>query len=216
MALIIGICGGTGSGKTTVANKILGRIGKEKAMIMQQDHYYLDLHHIPRDQKNHHNFDHPGAFDWDEFIRHLKLLKEGKPIDQPIYNFHTYARMEETLHLEPRPLIIVEGILVFEKEDLRNMMDIRLFVDTDSDVRLMRRLERDMRERGRSLESVLHQYTETVRPMHSQFVEPSKYFAHVILPGGGENRIAIDMILSRIHSWFRQNKIFESEIDPQF
>jgi uridine kinase len=214
MPLTIGICGGTGSGKTTVSNKILGRIGKDRAMIMQQDHYYRDLEHIPRDQRNHCNFDHPQAFDWDLFIENLKRLQSNQSIEQPIYNFHTHSRMPSTERLESKPLIIVEGILVFEKEELRNRMDIRLFVDTDSDIRFIRRLQRDTRERGRSLESVIHQYTDTVRPMHMQFVESSKYHADVIIPGGGENRIAIDMVISRIQSWFRQHNIQEAEIVP--
>lgn len=214
MALTIGICGGTGSGKTTVANKILGCIGKERAIILQQDHYYLDLVHIPRDQRNHYNFDHPQAFDWEMLIDHLQKLKEGMAIDQPIYNFHTHSRMSATQRLESKPLIIVEGILVFEKEELRNGMDIRLFVDTDSDIRFIRRLQRDTRERGRSLESVIHQYMDTVRPMHMQFVESSKYHADVIIPSGGENRIAVDMVISRIQSWFRQHNIHEAEADP--
>lgn len=214
MALTIGICGGTGSGKTTVADKILGRIGKERAMILQQDHYYLELDHIPRDHRNHCNFDHPQAFDWEMLIDHLRQLKEGRGINQPIYNFHTHSRMSATQRLDPRPLIIVEGILVFEKEELRNGMDIRLYVDTDSDIRFIRRLQRDTRERGRSLESVIHQYMDTVRPMHMQFVEPSKYYADVIIPSGGENRIAVDMVISRIQSWFRQDNIHEPEAEP--
>lgn len=204
MAFIVGICGGTGSGKTTVAEQILAIIGSAHAMILHQDHYYLDLSHLPKDDRNQVNFDHPHAFDWPLLIEHLGMLNRGQSIDRPVYSFHTHSRLAETVPIAPRDLIVVEGILVFENELLRQMMDIKIFVDTDPDVRFIRRLKRDVRERGRSVESVVDQYLSTVRPMHLQFVEPSKRFADIIIPQGGQNKIAIDLVISRMQRHLHQ------------
>jgi uridine kinase len=204
MGFIIGISGGTGSGKTTVAEQILDAIGPAQAMILHQDHYYKDLSHLPKEVRDRINFDHPDACDWDLLVEHLSLLNRGKAIEKPIYSFHTHCRLPETRHIEPRELIIVEGILVFEHEALRRQMDIKIFVDTDADVRFIRRLQRDIRERGRSIDSVVEQYLSTVRPMHLEFVEPSKRHADIIIPEGGQNRIAIDMVISRLQGWLLQ------------
>ncbi len=194
--MIIGICGGTGSGKTTIAEEILRRVGSERAVILHQDSYYLAHSDLPPEERARINFDHPDAFDWDLLIRHVKQLRAGLPIDRPIYNFHTHSRMAETERVEPHDLIILEGILIFESAELRRMMDIKLYVDTDPDVRFIRRLMRDIRERGRTLESVIEQYLATVRPMHLEFVEPSKRYADIIIPEGGYNKIALDMLES--------------------
>lgn len=207
MAFIIGICGGTGSGKTTVAEQILAAIGSEHAMILHQDHYYLDLSYLPKDDRNQVNFDHPQAFDWLLLIEHLNLLNRGLPIDRPVYSFHTNSRLPEYVFIAPRDLIVVEGIMVFENETLRKMMDTKIFVDTDPDVRFIRRLRRDVRERGRTVESVIEQYLSTVRPMHLQFVEPSKRHADIIIPEGGQNKIAIDMVISRMQSHLFQHSL---------
>lgn len=207
MAFIIGICGGTGCGKTTVAEQIHSAIGPEQAMIVHQDHYYLDLSHLPKDDRNQVNFDHPQAFDWPLLIEHLSLMNRGLPVQRPVYSFHTHSRLPETVLIAPRDLIVVEGILVFENEALRRMLDIKIFVDTDPDVRFIRRLRRDIRERGRTVESVIEQYLSTVRPMHLQFVEPSKRYADIIIPEGGQNKIAIDMVISRMQSHLHQQPL---------
>ena len=182
MPLIIGICGGTGSGKTTMAEEILRQIGDHRALLLHQDSYYRERSDLPLNERAQVNYDHQDAFDWPLLMEHVRGLRAGQPIDQPIYNFHTHNRMGQTLRIYPQEIIIIEGILIFENAELRSMMDIRIFVDTDPDVRFIRRLQRDTRERGRSLESVIEQYMETVRPMHLEFVEPSKRYADVILP----------------------------------
>lgn len=202
MPLIIGICGGTGSGKTTMAEEILRQIGDDRALLLHQDSYYREMSDLPLNERAHMNFDHPNAFDWPLLMEHVRLLREVHPVERPIYNFHTHNRMNQTERIEPKEIIIIEGILIFENVELRTMMDIKIYVDTDPDVRFIRRLQRDTRERGRSLESVIEQYLETVRPMHLEFVEPSKRYADIIFPEGGRNKIAIDVMISRINSLF--------------
>lgn len=198
--LVLGISGGTGSGKTTIAEEIERCLGSENSVILHQDSYYLDRALLPSDERNRINFDHPSAFDWKLLKEHLAALRAARPVQKPIYSFHTHARMEETIRVEPRPVLIVEGIMVLEDSDLRSMMDMKVYVDADADVRFIRRLDRDIRERGRSIESVVDQYMTTVRPMHLQFVEPSKRYADIIIPEGGHNRVALETIIARVRA----------------
>lgn len=195
--IVIGIAGGTGSGKSTIA-KIIQEQVKKNITVLTQDSYYRSFGHLSEKERDEVNFDHPHSFDTKLFIEHIKMLKNRIPIEMPIYDFKTHLREKETILKKPAKIIIVEGILIFENKELRNLMDIKIFVDTDADIRILRRIERDINERGRSLKSVTHQYRETVRPMHLEFVEPSKRFAHIIIPEGGHNKIAIDLIISKI------------------
>ncbi len=197
--LVIGIAGGTGSGKTTITRAIEEQVGEHIAML-SQDAYYRSYAHLDLDQRARINFDHPATLDNDLLVEHVRALKRMAPVQAPLYDFKQHLRLSETRTVQPAPIIIVEGILIFEHEPLRNEMDIRIFVDTDADLRILRRIERDIKDRGRSLESVMQQYRETVRPMHIEFVEPTKRFADVIIPEGGFNRIGIDMIVARIRS----------------
>ncbi|HEV7889843.1 MAG TPA: uridine kinase [Pyrinomonadaceae bacterium] len=196
--MIIGICGGTGSGKTTVANRILESVSKDEVIFLQQDSYYRNLDELPLDMRNVVNFDHPDAIDNDSLVRHLQALKRGEAVELPLYDFKTHSRRAETLHMEPRPIIIIEGILIFAEQRLLDEMDIKVYVDTPDDIRFIRRLRRDVAERGRTAESVIEQYLSTVRPMHMQFVEPSKRYADVIIPEGGHNLVSIGLISGRI------------------
>ncbi|HEV2706510.1 MAG TPA: uridine kinase [Pyrinomonadaceae bacterium] len=196
--MIIGICGGTGSGKTTVANRILESVSAGEVVFLQQDSYYRDLDQLPLDFRQKVNFDHPDAIDNDLLVTHLKALKAGETVELPLYDFKTHARRPETLRVEPRPIIIIEGILIFADQRLLDEMDIKVFVDTPDDIRFIRRLRRDVAERGRTVESVIEQYLATVRPMHMQFVEPSKRAADVIIPEGGHNLVSIDLLSGRI------------------
>lgn len=198
--LTIGIAGGTGSGKTTVANVILDRVGKDHISYLPHDAYYRELTSLPPDQRAAMNFDHPDSLETELMIRHIELLKQGKPIEIPIYDFSTNSRTDKTIRVEPHPVIIVEGILLFADKKLREMLDVKLFVDTDADIRFIRRLQRDISERGRSTENVIQQYLTTVRPMHLEFVEPSKRYANVIIPEGGLNEVAMEMVIARIES----------------
>jgi uridine kinase len=196
--VVIGMAGGTGSGKTTVAREILRRAGTEQISLIQHDAYYKDLGDLPLAQRAMQNFDHPDALDNDLLITHLRELKAGRPIEIPVYDFTTHTRTKETRHVEPGRIILVEGILIFADEALRRLMDVKIFVDTDADIRFIRRLQRDIAERGRTMDSVIHQYLATVRPMHQEFVESSKRFADVIIPEGGFNEVAMDLIAARI------------------
>jgi uridine kinase len=198
--LVIGIAGGSGSGKTTVAQEILKRVGVHRIAYLQQDSYYKDLTGLDRAQRDEVNFDHPNSLETGLLIQHIASLRDLKPVQVPIYDFSTDSRTGETFTVEPRNVILVEGILIFVDPDLRKMFDVRIFVDTDSDVRFIRRLTRDITERGRSTESVVHQYERTVRPMHLEFVEPSKRYADVIIPEGGHNTAALDMVTARIET----------------
>ncbi|MEK6322616.1 MAG: uridine kinase [Acidobacteriota bacterium] len=198
--MIIGISGGTGSGKTTVAQKIIAPVGVENVVYLQQDSYYRNLGDMPLDLRHQVNYDHPDAFDTELLINHLEALRAGEAIEQPDYDYPTHSRKAETIHVEPRPVIVVEGILVFVNSQMRGLMDLKIFVDTDPDIRFIRRLDRDVHERGRTVESVITQYTTTVRPMHLQFVEPSKRYADIIIPEGGFNDVGIDLITAKIKS----------------
>lgn len=195
---MIGIAGGTGSGKTTVADNIVRRLAIDAITVIQQDAYYLDLTDLAPAQREHLNFDHPDSIENDLFVAHLRALKAGNEIHRPVYDFTRHVRMAKTVRLEPRDVIIAEGILLFHFAETREFLDIKIYVDTPADIRLLRRIQRDMRERGRTLDSVTGQYLRTVRPMHEEFVEPSKRYADVIVPEGGHNEIAIEMIASRI------------------
>jgi uridine kinase len=197
---IVGISGGTGSGKTTAARRIIAAAGVENVVLLQQDSYYRDLIAMPLDQRRCANFDHPDALDNELLLNHVRMLRSGRPVERPVYDFAAHVRKPERVRLQPAPVIIVEGILVFCDERMRRLMDLKIFVDCDPDIRFIRRLERDLRERGRSVESVIGQYLATVRPMHLQFVEPSKRYADIILPEGGLNDAGIDLIKGKIRS----------------
>ncbi len=196
--IVIGVAGGTGSGKTTVARQILDRVGAEHIAYIPHDAYYRDLSHLPLEERVRVNFDHPDSLETELLIEHLKALRSGRPVEIPIYDFTTHTRTTQTRHVEPASVVLVEGILVFAEPRLREMFDVKLYVDTDADVRFIRRLRRDIEERGRSVESVCEQYLATVRPMHLEFVEPSKRYADVIIPEGGFNEVAIEMVAARI------------------
>ncbi len=199
--MIIGICGGTGSGKTTVAQKITSSLGQGNVVYLQQDSYYRNLDDMPVDFRNRVNFDHPDSLDNELLLNHLEALKAGECIQRPVYDFVTHSRKTETVRLAPLPVVIVEGILIFYDARMRRLMDIKIFVDCDPDIRFIRRLERDIKERGRSVESVINQYMATVRPMHLEFVEPSMRYADIILPEGGFNEVGIDLITGKIRSF---------------
>jgi uridine kinase len=197
--IIIGLAGGSGAGKSTVAQVILDRVGADNITHVPHDSYYLDLDDLPREQRGLINFDHPDSLDTDLFVEHIQQLRRGEPIQMPVYDFATHTRTREVRIVQPQRIILVEGILIFAEERLRELFDVRIFVDTPDDVRLIRRLRRDMSERGRTMESVLDQWMLTVRPMYLRFVEPSKRYAHVIIPEGGRNEVAMEMVISRIH-----------------
>lgn len=196
--IVIGIAGGTGSGKSTLVNKIKEEFN-EKITMISHDFYYK-RHEISFEERKKLNYDHPNAFDTDLMIQHIKDLKEGKEIERPVYDFTIHNRVDDTVKVKPSKVLIVEGILIFENEELRNLCDIKVYVDTDADVRILRRILRDVNERGRTLESVVTQYLTTVKLMHEQFVEPSKKFADVIIPEGGFNIVALEMLKERIYS----------------
>ncbi len=198
--ITIGVAGGTGSGKTTVALKILERVGFDRIAYVPHDAYYRDASQLPPAERARLNFDHPDSLDNDLLIVHLKQLQAGQAVEVPVYDFRTDRRTTETRHVDPQPAILVEGILIFADRRLRDLMDVKIFVDADADMRFIRRMQRDIKERGRSLESVVNQYLNTVRPMHLEFVEPSKRYADVIIPEGGFNEIAIDMVAARVRA----------------
>ena len=195
--VLVGIAGGTGSGKTTVARKIKEGIG-ERCGVIQHDWYYHDQSDVPLEKRINTNYDHPASLDNELLVEHLKVLKSGRAVECPQYDFQSHARSRETGRVEPWPVVIVEGILIFSQPKIRELLDIKLFVDTAPDIRVMRRIRRDIRERGRDFESIRTQYYATVRPMHMQFVEPTKQCADLIIPEGGENRIALDVIVERL------------------
>ncbi len=196
--IVIGVAGGTGSGKTTVARAILQRVGASRIAHLEHDSYYRDLPDLTLEERRQVNFDHPDSLDNALLIEHLDALCAGEPIEAPIYDFTQYTRKAEKRVVHPQPVVMVEGILIFADKALRDRMDIKIYVDTDADLRFIRRIQRDINERGRSLESVVEQYLRTVRPMHLEFVEPSKRYADIIIPRGGLNAIAIDMVVARI------------------
>lgn len=196
--LIIGIAGGTGSGKTTVVRKIIESLDPDEVVLLPQDSYYRDSSHVPVEERQNINFDHPDAFEWSLLSKHVTMLKEGMSIEQPTYSYLTCTRQPETTHIEPRDVIIIEGILALCDKKLRNLMDIKVFVDADSDERLIRVIQRDIQERGRTAEAVMERYTRILKPMHQQFIEPCKRYADLIIPEGGNNKIAIDILTNYI------------------
>ena len=198
--LVIGIAGGSGAGTTTVAQEILQRVGPSRIAFLQHDSYYKDLSGLPPAQRVEVNFDHPNSLETELLIQHIACLRDNKPVEVPIYDFSTHSRTTKTFTVQPRGVILVEGILIFTEAALREMFDVKIFVDTDSDLRFIRRLERDIAERGRTTESVIKQYQLTVRPMHMEFVEPSKRYADVIIPEGGHNTAALDMVVARVEA----------------
>ena len=198
--ILIGIAGGTGSGKTSVANAILAEFSLSEVVLIQQDSYYHDLKHLHIDERATVNFDHPDAVDFNEMCENLQLLIDGQTVQLPMYNFNTHTRTDDTLTIGNHHIIVLEGILALFDEKIRNMMDIKLYVDTPDDIRIIRRIKRDINKRGRTFESVIEQYYNTVRPMHQQFVEPSKKYADVIIPEGSHNKVAIDIIRTKIVS----------------
>ncbi|MBF8984788.1 uridine kinase [Lutibacter sp. B2] len=198
--ILIGITGGTGSGKSTIAKAIFESIPEKNVTIIEQDSYYKDQSHLPMENRVKTNYDHPLAFDTELLYTHIKELLNNKPIEKPIYNFSKHNREDGTITVYPKDIIILEGIMILEDEKLRSLMDIKIFVDTDSDVRIIRRILRDLNERGRTLDSVVAQYLNTVRPAHLQFIEPSKRYADIIIPEGGYNKVAIDIMVAKVKS----------------
>jgi len=198
--VFIGIAGGTGSGKSTVARAVFQSMPASSVAVIEQDSYYKDQSELTFEERVKTNYDHPLAFDNDLLIQHLQLLAEGQAIEKPIYDFEIHNRKKETILVEPKDIVILEGILLYEDKRIRELLDIKVFVDTDPDVRVIRRIQRDMKYRGRSLDSVIQQYMTTVRPAHLQFVEPSKRYADLIIPEGGYNKVAIDLMVTKVHS----------------
>ena len=201
--ILIGITGGTGSGKTTVAEAIHSAFEGNSITMIMQDSYYKDQSHITFEERLKTNYDHPHSIDMDDLIRDLKSLMSGQSIDMPVYDFAEHTRKSETIHIVPTDIIIVEGILVLDDKNLRDLLDIKIYVDTDADIRILRRMQRDINERGRSMESVINQYLNVVRPMHEQFTEPTKRYADIIIPEGGRNKVAIDVIIRSIKEYLR-------------
>ncbi|PCF43205.1 uridine kinase [Staphylococcus delphini] len=201
---IIGIAGGSGSGKTSVTNKIMNNLEGHSVALIEQDYYYKDQSHLTFEQRLKTNYDHPFAFDNDLLIQNLKSLQSGQSVEVPTYDYTKHTRSDKTIAFQPKDVIIVEGIFALENEELRNMMDVKIYVDTDADLRILRRLVRDTKERGRTMESVIDQYHTVVRPMHNQFIEPTKKFADIIIPEGGSNKVAIDIMTTKIQALVRK------------
>lgn len=202
--ILIGVAGGSGSGKTTVANNLVKAFKVEDAALVEQDAYYKELTNMTIEEKAKVNFDHPDSIEFDLLKKHLEALKNGISIERPIYDFTTHSRKEGTVKINPSKIIIVEGILIFAVPEIRDLFDVKIFVDTDADEMILRRIERDMNERGRSLESIKNQYLTTVKPMYLEFCEPSKRYADIIIPRGGENRVAIDMVISKLKGYLNE------------
>lgn len=196
--MIVGICGGTGSGKTTIARKIVETVGNENVVLVEQDSYYRNLADMPLDERRQANFDHPNAIDSELLVNHLKRLKDGQNIKMPVYDFKTHTRAAKSKHIEPSPVVIVEGILIFSQPKILDLVDVKIFVDTPADIRLLRRIRRDIQDRGRTLDQTLKQYENTIRPMHYEFVEDSKRFADIIIPEGRNTGITIDFLCGLI------------------
>ncbi|MCJ8006916.1 uridine kinase [Lederbergia wuyishanensis] len=202
--VIIGVSGGSGSGKTSVTNSIYETFKGHSILVIEQDYYYKDQGHLPMEERLQTNYDHPLAFDNELLYNHLEKLLRYEAVEKPVYDYTQHTRSNKTIHVEPKDVIIIEGILVLEDERLRNLMDIKIFVDTDADLRIIRRLIRDMEERGRSFDSVISQYLNVVRPMHNQFIEPTKRYADIIIPEGGQNHVAIDLLATKIKTILEQ------------
>lgn len=213
--VVIGVTGGSGSGKTTVSRKIFDQLSNYSIMILQMDSYYNDQANMSMDERARVNYDHPMAFDYDLLITQLKQLLDYQPIEKPVYDYNLLTRSHKTTRQDPREVIILEGILLLDDKRLRDLMDIKVFVDTDDDIRLIRRIERDMGERGRSLDSIIKQYLTTVKPMYHQFVEPTKRYADIIVPEGGEKQVAIDLLTTKVRSILikRGNKQIKNNFD---
>jgi uridine kinase len=192
--LVVGVAGGTGAGKTTVARAIIGAVGHDRVAELPEDAYYREYAHLSESERAGINWDHPDAIEVPLLLEHIRRLEHGEAVERPVYDFAAYARSSQTVHVEPRPVLIVEGILIFTDAQLRSLFDVKVFVDTDADIRFIRRLQRDVRDRGRTVDSVVTQYLATVRPMHIAFVEPTKRFADIIVPEGGENQVAIELL----------------------
>lgn len=205
--VVIGVAGGSGSGKTSVTRAICEHFKGHSILMLEQDFYYKDQSNLPFEERLKTNYDHPLAFDTDLLISHLQKLLDYQSIEKPVYDYSIHTRSSEVIHVDPKEVIILEGILVLEDERLRNLMDMKLFVDTDADIRIIRRLSRDMKERGRSMDSVIEQYLNVVRPMHNQFIEPTKRYADVIIPEGGRNHVAIDLIVTKIQTILEQKSL---------
>lgn len=210
--MIIGICGGTGSGKTTIARRLVETVGAENVILVEQDSYYRNLADMPLDERRQANFDHPDAIDTEMLMNHIKRLKLNQSIEMPVYDFKTHTRSGETDHIEPKPVVIVEGILIFAEPRVLDLLDVRVFVDTPDDIRFIRRLRRDIAERGRTVESVIAQYFATVRPMHFEFVEQSKRHADIIIPEGGKTEVGIEFLCGLIREKLLQEQ--KGEIQP--
>ncbi|MFC4558900.1 uridine kinase [Virgibacillus kekensis] len=204
--VVIGVAGGSGSGKTTVTHSICQRFKDKTILVIEQDYYYKDQSHLPFEERLNTNYDHPLAFDNDLLISHIQDLIDNKPIEKPVYDYKIHTRSKEVIPVEPKEVIIVEGILILEDPRLVDLMDIKVFVDTDADIRIIRRLMRDIKERGRTLDSVIDQYVNNVRPMHLQFVEPTKRYADIIIPEGGQNHVAIDIMATKIENILAKNR----------
>lgn len=202
--LLLGIAGGTASGKTLVASSVIEDLGSSEVVIIDQDSYYRELKGLDAGERARVNFDHPDAFDRELLLEHVQALLRGQPIEKPLYDYKNHTRRPEAVRIEGHTVVILEGILILEDPALRRLMDIKVFIDTDADLRLIRRIRRDVAERGRSLESILDQYENQVRPMHDQFVEPSKRYADIIIPEGGKNKVAIDLLVTKVRSMLRE------------
>lgn len=212
--ILIGIAGGSGSGKTLVARTIVRELGTDRVVVIDQDSYYKNLEDVPFRDRDSRNFDHPDAFDSDLLKHHIRELLAGRAVDQPVYDYSAHRRLAETRRIADHHIVVLEGILIFVDPELRDLMDIKLFIDADPDIRFIRRLRRDLVERGRSVDSVIKQYTESVRPMHLQFVEPSKRHADVIIPEGGHNKVAIDLVKTKIRDLLRERGVETIAADP--
>lgn len=205
--VVIGVTGGSGSGKTSVTNSIYESLKDLSILVLQQDYYYKDQRNVPFEERLKTNYDHPLAFDNDLLIEHIEKLLRYEAIEKPVYDYSIHTRSEKVIPVQPKDVIILEGILVLEDERLRDLMDIKLYVDTDADLRIIRRLQRDIKERGRTFESVIDQYLNVVRPMHNQFIEPTKRYADIIIPEGGQNHVAIDLMVTKIQTILEQKSI---------
>ncbi|NNE65800.1 MAG: uridine kinase [Pyrinomonadaceae bacterium] len=205
--MIIGICGGTGSGKTTMARSIVERVGSENVNLIEQDSYYKNLVSLPLDARRDANFDHPDSLDIDNLTEDLNALRAGRTIEIPVYDFTTHTRKDEPLRLEPRPITLLEGILIFTVPELREIMDLKIFLDADSDTRLLRRIRRDIKERGRTLEQTLLQYEKTIRPMHHEYVEPTKEFADIVIPEEGHSELLVDMLALLVQAELKKKSV---------
>jgi uridine kinase len=205
--VVIGVAGGSGSGKTAVTKAIYEQFPEQNILVIEQDYYYKDQSDLPMEERLKTNYDHPLAFDNDLIIDHIKTLFNYEPIEKPVYDYKMHTRSEQVIEVEPKDVIILEGILVLEDERLRDLMDIKVFVDTDADIRIIRRMLRDIKDRGRTIESVIEQYESVVRPMHLQFIEPTKRYANIIIPEGGQNHVAIDLMVTKIQTILEQNAI---------